>query len=80
MGSSDVCGLETETQKWVTELSSNSKRLKDKIVCHRLILGTVVRDLSKFIRCKVLLSCTADAGEGTRSILFLKKLAFLTIS
>ena len=42
----DVCGLETETPKWVTELFSNSKRLKRRIVCHRLILDTVARDSS----------------------------------
>lgn len=67
----DVCELETETQKWVTELSAKSNRLKRKMVCHRIILDTVSRDLSTFSWCKVLLSCIADAVEGTCFILFL---------
>lgn len=42
----DVNRLETETQKWVTELSPESKRLKRKMVGHRINLDSVVRDLS----------------------------------
>lgn len=45
--SGDVCGLETEMEKWVTELFSDSKRLKRKIVRHRLILDIVARDSSR---------------------------------
>ena len=62
------------------ELSSNSKRLKCKVVRHRLILDTVAHDSSSFIWCKVLLSCIADAVEGTCSILLFEKLAIQTIS
>ncbi|KAF8811752.1 hypothetical protein BYT27DRAFT_7240181 [Phlegmacium glaucopus] len=62
----DVPGLETETQEWVEELSSKSERLKCKMVCHRLILNTVIRDLSTFTWCKALLSCIADAVEGAQ--------------
>ncbi|KAF8811748.1 hypothetical protein BYT27DRAFT_7252461 [Phlegmacium glaucopus] len=36
------------------------------MVCHRLILDTVARDLSTFVWCKVLLSCIADAVEGAQ--------------
>ncbi|KAF8811745.1 hypothetical protein BYT27DRAFT_7275921 [Phlegmacium glaucopus] len=36
------------------------------MVCHRLILNTVARDLSTFTWCKVLLSCIADAVEGAQ--------------
>ena len=61
----DVAGLETETQEWVRELSPNSRRLRAcKMVCHRIVLDTVARDLSTFSWCKVLLSCIADAVEG----------------
>jgi hypothetical protein len=60
----EVDSLETETQEWVTELSPESKRLKGKMVCHRIILDTDARDLSTFTWCKVLLSCIADAVEG----------------
>ena len=34
------------------------------MVCHRIILDTVARDLSTFTWCKVLLSCIADVVEG----------------
>ena len=61
----DVAGLETETQEWVRELSPNSHSLRAcKMVCHRIVLDTVARDLSTFSWCKVLLSCIADAVEG----------------
>ncbi|KAF8798528.1 hypothetical protein BYT27DRAFT_7122791, partial [Phlegmacium glaucopus] len=40
--------------------------MKFKMVCHRLILDTVARDLSTFVWCKVLLSCIADAVEGAQ--------------
>ncbi|KAF8805949.1 hypothetical protein BYT27DRAFT_7103389, partial [Phlegmacium glaucopus] len=62
----DVPGLEAETQEWIEELSSKSKYLKCKMVCHHLILNTVARDLSTFTWCKVLLSCIADAVEGAQ--------------
>ncbi|KAF8801964.1 hypothetical protein BYT27DRAFT_7197678 [Phlegmacium glaucopus] len=61
----DLPMLETEAQEWIEELSSKSKRLKCKMVCHRLILN-VARDLSMFTWCKVLLSCIADAVEGVQ--------------
>jgi hypothetical protein len=67
----DVVEMETETQNWVTELSPKSKRLKGKMICHRIILDTVARDLSTFAWCKVLLSCIADAVQGTYFIPFL---------
>ena len=61
----DVAGLETETQQWVQELSPKSPSLQGcKMVCHRIVLDTVARDLSTFSWCKVLLSCIADAVEG----------------
>ncbi|KAF8811768.1 hypothetical protein BYT27DRAFT_7088791, partial [Phlegmacium glaucopus] len=62
----DVPGLETETQDWVRKLSPKSKDLKCKMVCHRIILDTVARDLSTFVWCKSLLSCIADAVEGAQ--------------
>ncbi|KAF8801962.1 hypothetical protein BYT27DRAFT_7147022 [Phlegmacium glaucopus] len=62
----DVLGLETETQDWVQKLSPKSKHLKCKMVCHRIILDTVARDLSTFVWCKLLLSCIADAVEGAQ--------------
>ncbi|KAF8801966.1 hypothetical protein BYT27DRAFT_7050682, partial [Phlegmacium glaucopus] len=36
------------------------------MVCHRIILDTVARDLSTFVWCKLLLSCIADAVEGAQ--------------
>jgi hypothetical protein len=69
----DADRLETETQEWVTELlSPETKRLKRKMVDHRIILDTAARDLSTFTWCKVLLSCIADAVEGKvfSSVLF----------
>ncbi|KAF8804184.1 hypothetical protein BYT27DRAFT_7259621 [Phlegmacium glaucopus] len=63
---SDVRGLETETQTWVIALCSKLKRLKDKMICHRIVLDTVARDLSTFTWCKVLLSCIADAVEAAQ--------------
>lgn len=56
-----ISSLETETQKWVTELSPESKRLKGKMVCHRINLDTVARDLSTFTSAKF---CIADTVEG----------------
>jgi hypothetical protein len=60
----DVDGMETQTQDWVKELFSKSHRLRCKMVCHRIVLNTVARDLSTFSWCKVLLSCIADVVEG----------------
>ena len=60
----NVDGMETQTQDWVEELSPKSSQLRSKMVCHRLVLDTVARDLSTFAWCKVLLSCVADAVEG----------------
>jgi hypothetical protein len=60
----DVDGMETQTQDWVKDLSSKSHHLQGKMVCHRIVLDTVARDLSTFTWCKVLLSCIADAVEG----------------
>ncbi|KAF8800025.1 hypothetical protein BYT27DRAFT_7119028 [Phlegmacium glaucopus] len=62
----DVPGLETETQNCVTESSSKPRRFKGKTVCHRITLDTVAQDLSTFTRCKVLLSCIADAVEAAQ--------------
>ena len=59
----DVRGMETQTQDWV-KLSPKSYRLPCTMVCHRIVLDTVARDLSTFSWCKVLLSCIADAVEG----------------
>ena len=42
----DADGLETETQEWVTELvSPESKRLKRRMIDHRINLDTAARDL-----------------------------------
>ena len=60
----DVDRLETKTQEWVTELSPESKRLKHKMIGHRIILDTVARDSSTFAWYKILLSCIANAVEG----------------
>jgi hypothetical protein len=42
----DVVGMETQTQDWVKELSPKSRHLHGKMVCHRIVLDTVARDLS----------------------------------
>ncbi|KAF8811753.1 hypothetical protein BYT27DRAFT_7336033 [Phlegmacium glaucopus] len=60
----DIPGLGVGRQKWITELSSKLRRLKRKMVFHRITLDTVTQDLSTFTWCKVLLSCIADAVEG----------------
>ncbi|KAF8180087.1 hypothetical protein BJ912DRAFT_635392 [Pholiota molesta] len=59
--------LQTETQTWFSELTHNSRlRNPARMVCHRIVLDTVARDLSTFSWCKVLLSCVADAVEGAQ--------------
>ena len=61
----DVDGLETETQNRTPKPSHNGQYQKlGKMVCHRIILNMVARDLSTFAWCKVLLSCIADAVDG----------------
>ncbi|KAF8167522.1 hypothetical protein B0H34DRAFT_682206 [Crassisporium funariophilum] len=63
----DVEDLRTETQEWFDELAHNKRYRKPAVmVCHRLVLNTVARDLSTFMWCKVLLSCVADAVEGAQ--------------
>ena len=77
----DIAGLETETQEWVRELSPNSHGLGAcKMVCHRIVLDAVARDLSTFSWCKVLLSCIADVVEGAFFIcLFFFWVTILTV-
>ncbi|KAH9484020.1 hypothetical protein JR316_0003499 [Psilocybe cubensis] len=63
----DVDDLVTVTQDWFHVLSQSGKYQKmGHLVCHRLILNTVARDLSTFVWCKVLLSCLADAMEAAQ--------------
>ncbi|KAH9484021.1 hypothetical protein JR316_0003500 [Psilocybe cubensis] len=63
----DVEGLVTVTQDWFHVLSHSGRYKKfGHLVCHRLVLNTVARDLSTFVWCKVLLSCIADAIEAAQ--------------
>ena len=71
----DVCGLEAEMQKWVTRALFKFKTLETQDSSPSFDFGCRRRDSSSFI-CKVLLSCVADAVEGTCSILFLKSWQF----
>ncbi|KAH9482222.1 hypothetical protein JR316_0004319 [Psilocybe cubensis] len=63
----DVEGSETKTQRWVSAFarSGQHKRI-GTMVCHRLIMDTVARDLSTFTWCKVLLKCLADAVDAAQ--------------
>jgi hypothetical protein len=47
-----------------------TRNLLSRMVCHRIVLDTLARDLSTFSWCKVLLSCVADAVEGARIVHF----------
>ncbi|KAF9478065.1 hypothetical protein BDN70DRAFT_944470, partial [Pholiota conissans] len=58
----DVNHMVTVSQDW---LDVKFRRM----VCHRLVLETVAESLSTFTWCKILLSCIADAVEGTKVIL-----------
>lgn len=61
----DVVVLKTETEKKFNLLSHSGRYRKfGAMVCHRIVLDTVARDLSTFTWCKVLLSCLADAVDG----------------
>ncbi|KAH9486108.1 hypothetical protein JR316_0000172 [Psilocybe cubensis] len=66
----DVDDLKTETQEWWGSLN-HSGRFKrfgfGFMVCHRLVLNTVARDLSTFTWCKVLLSCLADVVDAAQA-------------
>ncbi|KAH9486067.1 hypothetical protein JR316_0000131 [Psilocybe cubensis] len=64
----DVDDLKTETQEWWGRLN-HSGRFKHfgLMVCHRLVLNTVARDLSTFTWCKVLLSCLADVVDAAQA-------------
>ncbi|KAF8180088.1 hypothetical protein BJ912DRAFT_635393 [Pholiota molesta] len=65
--SPDIDSLETKTQTWFSELTHNScHRTPARMLCHRIVLDTVARDLSTFSWCKVLVSCVADAVEGVQ--------------
>ncbi|PPQ89990.1 hypothetical protein CVT25_009630 [Psilocybe cyanescens] len=63
----NVASLETETQNWIHDLSHSGRyRRCRSMVCHRIILDTVARDLSTFTWCKVLFSCLADVIEAAQ--------------
>ncbi|PPQ90006.1 hypothetical protein CVT25_009644 [Psilocybe cyanescens] len=63
----DVAGLETKTQVSFDKLSHSGRYKKlGRMVCHRIILDTVARDLGTFTWCKVLLSCLADVVDAAQ--------------
>jgi hypothetical protein len=61
----DVAGLEPETLTSFSECVHDVRhREPARMMCHRIVLDTIARDLSSFSWCKVLLSYVADAVEG----------------